>query len=107
MLKKLIYMSEIHVNKSIHYLLTINRRESLGIKRVKSSNTFFDYLQTSDDVYENTEDFNPKKKRKVLIVFDDMIGDKKLSPFVNKVFLTGRKLNISLVYISESYFKVL
>ena len=56
------------------------------------------------------EDYNPTKKRKVLIVFDDMIADmdsnEKLSPFVTELFLRGRKLNISLVFISQSYFKV-
>ena len=63
------------------------------------------------DVYENLEDYNPKKKKKrVLIVFDDMIADmksnKKLSPIVTELFLSGRKLNILLVFISQTYFKV-
>ena len=61
-----------------------------------------------NDVYENLEDCNPTKKRKI-IMFDDMIADveayKKLSPIVTKLFLRGRKLNISLFYIT-SYFKV-
>ena len=56
------------------------------------------------------EDYNPTKKTRVLIVFDDMIADmesnKKLSPIVTELFLRGRKLNISLVFISQSYFKV-
>ena len=55
------------------------------------------------------EDYNPTKERRVLIVFDDMIADmesnKKLSPKVTELFLRGRKLNISLVFISQSYFK--
>ena len=50
------------------------------------------------------------KKRKVLIVFDDLIDDmksnKKLSPNITELFLIGRKLSISLVFISQSYFKV-
>ena len=62
------------------------------------------------DVYENLEDYNPKKKRRVLIVFDDMIADmksnKKLSPIVTELFLRGRKLNVLLVFISQTYFKV-
>ena len=69
-----------------------------------------DYSRKIDDVYENLEDYNPTKKRRVIIVFDDMIADmasnKKLSPVVTELFLIGRKLNISLVYISQSYFKV-
>ena len=55
------------------------------------------------------EDYNPTKKRTVLIMFDDMIADmksnKKLSPTVTELFLRGRKLNISLVFISQSYYK--
>ena len=53
-------------------------------------------------VYENLEDYNLTKKKRVLIVFDDMI----LRRVVTEVFLRGRKLNISPVFISQSYFKV-
>ena len=71
---------------------------------------FIDYSQTIDDVYENLKDYNQTKKRRVLIVFDDMIADmeskKKLSSVVTELFLRGRKLNILLVFISDSYFKV-
>ena len=56
------------------------------------------------------EDYNPKKEKRVLLVFDDMIVDmaatKKLSPIVTELFLKGRKLNISVVFISQSYLKV-
>ena len=56
------------------------------------------------------EDYNPTKKRRVLIVFDDMIVDmesnKKFGPIVTELFLRGQKLNISLVFISQYYFKV-
>ena len=62
------------------------------------------------DVYKNIKDYNPTKKRKVLIVFDDMIADminnNKLNPIVTKLFIRGRKLNISIVFITQSYFKV-
>ena len=51
-----------------------------------------------------------EKKRKILIVFDDMIADmvnnKKLNPVVTELFIRGRKLNISIVFITESYFKM-
>ena len=50
------------------------------------------------------------KKRKTLIMFDDMIADminnKKLNPVVTELFIRGRKLNISIVFITQSYFKV-
>ena len=102
----------LHVNKPFEskYQLLINGREKLGIKKLKNPKAFIDYSQTIDDIYKNLEDYNPTKKNKVLIVFDDMIADvesnKKLSSIVTEFFLGGRKLNISLVFISQSHFKV-
>ena len=62
------------------------------------------------DVYKNIEEYNPGKERKILIVFDDMIADmidnKKLNSVVTELFSRGRKLNISLAFITQSYFKV-
>ena len=62
------------------------------------------------DVYKNIDEYNPDKERKILIVFDDMIADminnKKLNSIVTELFIRGRKLNISLVFITQSYFKV-
>ena len=61
-------------------------------------------------IYKNIEDQNPNKKQKILIIFDDMIVDilsnKKLNPIVTELFIRGRKLNISLVLITHSYFAV-
>ena len=69
-----------------------------------------EYLNYMQDVYKNIEDYNPIKKRKVLIVFDDMIADminnNKLNPIVTELFIRGRKLNISIVFIMQSYFKL-
>ena len=63
-----------------------------------------------DDIYKNIEEYNPNKKRKILIVFDDMIADmlsnEKLNPLVNELFIRGKKLNISLVFIIQSHFAV-
>ena len=62
------------------------------------------------DVYKYTEQYNPGKKRKVLIVFDDIIADrinnKKINLVVIELFIRGRKLNISVVFITQSYFEV-
>ena len=62
------------------------------------------------DIYKNTEEYNLRKKLKLLIVFDDMIADiinnKKLNPVVTELFIRDRK-NISVVFITQSYFKVL
>ena len=61
------------------------------------------------DVYKNIDDCNPDKENKILIVFDDMIADKihnrKLNSIVTETFIRGRKLNSSLVLITQSYFK--
>ena len=90
--------------------MLINGREKEGIKTLKNPKAFIYYSQTIDDVYENLEDYNPTKKTRLLIVFDDMIADmefnKKLSPVFTELFLRGKKLDISFVFISQSYFKV-
>ena len=63
------------------------------------------------DVYKNIEEHNLGKKIKILVVFDDMIADmitnKKLNPVVTELFIRGRKLNISIVFITQSSFTVL
>ena len=62
------------------------------------------------DVYKNIDDYNPDKENKILIVFDamiaDMIKNKKIKSIVTELFIRGRKLNICLVFITQSYFKV-
>ena len=69
-----------------------------------------EYSNDMQDVYKNIEDYNPIKKRKILIVFNDMIADminnNKLNPIVTELFIRGRKLNIFVVFITQSYFKV-
>ena len=80
--------------ESKHQLL-VNERKKVGIENLQNTKAFIDYSQTIDDVYENLEDYNPTKKRRVLIVFDDMIADmesnKKLSPISIELFLRGKK----------------
>ena len=60
-----------------------------------------------DDVYKNIEEYNPNKRRKIIIVFDDMINDilsnKKLNPIATGLLIRGRKLNISLVFTTQSF----
>ena len=62
------------------------------------------------DVQKNIEKYNIGKNSKTLIVFDDMIADminkNKLNSLVTELFIRGTKLNISLVFITQSYFKV-
>ena len=69
-----------------------------------------EYSNDVKDVYKNIGNYNPGKKRKILKVFDymiaDMINNKKLNPVVTELFIRGRKLNISIVFITQSNFKV-
>ena len=63
-----------------------------------------------DDVYNNIDDYNPNRNRKILIVFDDMIAhvmiNKKFGAIIKELFIRCRKLNVSLVYITQSYFSL-
>ena len=57
------------------YQFLIKKRENAGIKNLNDPNAFIEYSNTMDDVYNNIDDYNAKRKRKILIVFDDMIAD--------------------------------
>ena len=100
-------MLKIHIKK---YQFLINKRESTALKHFNDSKAFIEYSNNKIDIYKNIEDYNPNKKRKILIVFDDMITDmlcnKKLNPIVTELFIRGRKLSIFLVSITQSYFAV-
>ena len=71
---------------------------------------FIEYSNDIDNIYKNTEECNPNKKRKMLFVFDDMIVDmfsnKKLNLLLTELFIKGRKLKISLVFVTQCYFAV-
>ena len=92
------------------YQYLINKREKVGLKHYDDPKAVIEYSNDMQDVFKNIEECNLGKKRKKLIVFDDMIADmitnKKLNPIVTELFIRGRKLNISLVFITQSYFKV-
>ena len=92
------------------YEYLIKNRESVGIKHLNDSNASIECSNTMDDVYQNIDDYNPSRKRKILIVFDDMIADimsnKKFQVIIKEFFIRWRKLNISLVFITQSYFSV-
>ena len=86
----------------------IKKREDVGIKHVNDPNAFIECSNTLDDVYENINDYNSSRRRKILIVFDDMIADimtnKRFQAIIKELFIRCRKLNISLVFITQSYF---
>ena len=88
----------------------INKREKVGIDHLNDPKALMEYSNDMQDVYKNIEDYNLNKKRKVSIVFYDMIADmihnKKLNLVVPELFIRGRKLNISIAFITQSYFKV-
>ena len=92
------------------YQYLIKKREKVGLDHFKDPKAFMEYSNDMKDVYKNIENYNPGKKRKILIVFDDMIADminnKKLNPVVTELFIRGRKPNIFIVFITQSYFKV-
>ena len=92
------------------YQSLIKKRESIEIKHFNDPKAIIEYSNDMHDVYKNINDYNPDKKNKILIVFDDMIADminnKKLNSIVTELFIRGRKLNISLICITQSYFKV-
>ena len=92
------------------YKILIKKREDAGIKHLNDPNAFIECSNTMDDVYENINDYNSSRKRKILIVFDDMIIDimtnKKFQAIIKELFIRCRKLNISLVFITQPYFSV-
>ena len=92
------------------YQFLINKRENIGLKHFNDVKAFIEYSNDMEDVYKNIDEYNPGKKRNISIVFDDMIADKinnkKLNSIVTELFIRRRKLNISLVFIRQSYFKV-
>ena len=90
------------------YQYLINKRGGVGINHLNDPKVFIEYSNDMHKVYKNN--YNPDKENKILIVFDDMIADminnKKLNSIVRELFIRGRKLNISLIFITQSYFKV-
>ena len=92
------------------YQLLIKKRENAGIKNLNDLNAFIEYWNSMDDIYDNIDDYNPKRKRKVLIIFDDMIADtmtnKRFQAIIKDLFIRSRKLNISICFITQSYYAV-
>ena len=82
------------------YQYLINKREKVGLNHFNDPKVFMEYSNDMQDFYKNIEDYNPIKKRKVLIIFDDMINNNKLNPIVTELFIRGRKLNISIDFIT-------
>ena len=83
-----------------------NNRENAGIKHLNDPKAFIDCSNTMNDVYENIDLYNPNRRKKVLIVFDDMIADIMTNKKFQSIIIRCRKINVSLVFITQSCFSV-
>ena len=90
--------------------MLINKREKSGINFNDDPTAFIEHSNSMDNFLSNIEDYNKNRKRKVLIIFDDMIShvmsDKKAQQILKDLFIRCRKLNISLCFLTQSYFNV-
>ena len=92
------------------YQYLINKREKVGLNHYDDHKALMKYSNDMQDVYKNIQDYNPRIKHKVSIVFDDMITDminnKKLNPIVTELFIRGITLNISIGFSENVTFKL-
>ena len=91
------------------YQFLINKREQAGIKNLNDPHAFIEYSNDMDDVLDDINNYNKNRDKKVLIIFDGMIADimrsEKFKAIVKELFMRCRKLNISIVFITQSYFR--
>ena len=92
------------------YQYLIKIREKVGIDNHHDPRAYIEYSNDMRDVYKYIGDYNPDLENKILVVFDDiiagMINNRRLDLIVTELFIRRRKSNISLVFITQSYFKV-
>ena len=93
------------------YEFLINKREQAGIKNLNDPHAFIEYSDNMNDVYANINNYNKNRDKKVLIVFDDMIADieynKNFKQIIKELFYGARKINVSIVFIRQCYFRAL
>ena len=103
-----LYAKDIHEPK---YEYLINRREQAGIKNLDDPKAFIEYSDDMDDVLDDINNYNKNRDKKVLIVFDDMIADieynKNFKRIIKELFYRACKINVSIVFITQSYFRAL
>ena len=84
------------------YQLLINKTEKTGINFNNDPTAFIEHSNSMDDILSNVEDYNKKRKRKILIIFDDMIShvmsDKNTQQILKDLFIRCRKLNILICF---------
>ena len=90
------------------YQFLIKKSEDIQTKHLNGSKTLIEYSNNMWDVFKNIEEYNPGMECKVLLVFDDMVADMHNNKTLNSLSLLirRRKLKFSLVFITQSYFKV-
>ena len=90
--------------------ILIKKHKDAGIKHLNDPNAFIECSNAMNDYYQNIHDYNLRRKRKILNVFDDMIADimtnKKFQAIIKQLFIRCRKINISLIFITQSCFSV-
>ena len=103
-----LYAKDIHEPK---YEYLINKREQAGIKNLNDPHAFIEYSDDMNDVLDDINNYNKNRGKKVLIVFDDMIADieynKNFKQTIKELFYRARKTNVSIVFITQSYFRAL
>ena len=103
-----LYAKDIHEPK---YKYLIKKREQAGIKNLNDPHAFIEYSDDMDDVLDDINNYNKNRDKKVLIVFDNMIADieydKKFNRIIKGQFFRAHKINISIVFIMQSYFRAL
>ena len=105
-----LYAKDINEPKYLYEYL-INKTEQAGIKNLNDPHAFIEYSDDMDDVLDDIDNYNKNRDKKVLIVFDDMIADieynKKFKRIIKELFYRARKINVSIVFITQSYFRAL
>ena len=103
-----LYAKDIDYKK---YQFLINKREQAGLKNLSDPKAFIEYSNDMSDALDDIKNYNKIRDKKVLIAFDDMISDieynKDFKKIIKELFYRGRKINISLVFITQSYFRAL
>ena len=103
-----LYAKDIHEPK---YEYLINKREQAGIRNLNDPNAFIEYSDDMNDVVDDINNYNKNRDKKVLIVFDDMIADieynKNFKQIIKELFYRACKINVSIVFITQSYFRAL
>ena len=91
--------------------ILINKREQAEIKNLNNPHAFIEYSNDMDDVINDINNHNKNRDKKVIIVFDDMIANieynKKFKRIIKELFYGARKINVSIVFITQSYFRAL